>query len=62
MEFQADIKFNQIKWTVVGRADAVVEEKKIVESKEDSKWNLASDPNMKHIKKAADEMAEAKSK
>lgn len=54
--FHTDCKFSELKWTVVGKPQITQETKKEVE-KEKSQWNLASDPNMLHVNKAAEEIA-----
>lgn len=48
---------------MVGRPkiDALVDDQEPA-VKGESNWNLASDPNLKHVQKAADEIAQTKAK
>ena len=55
--FHTDCKFSELKWTVVGKPQISKETKMKEVEKEKSQWNLASDPNMLHVNKAAEEIA-----
>ena len=58
---EADIKINQIKWTMVGRPE--LKEKEDVKDNDKvkpSSWNMAADPNYAHVLKAAEEIAKNK--
>lgn len=57
-----DSKFHQIQWTVIGKPEVAAAEEAADADKLESKWNLASDPNLKHVQKAAEEIAAKKAK